>query len=60
MIKGKTALSVYEKFVEEHNGVEPTLEQFLKIGYVRSTFYLARKQYRAIKEKELKRNGDEN
>lgn len=46
-----TAMGAYELFVEEY-GREPEKEEFIELGYGRSSYYRARKQYEETKEAE--------
>lgn len=49
--KKLTAIGAYEQFIEEH-GVEPTKEEFMGLGYGRSTYYQVRKEYFQLKIEE--------
>lgn len=49
------AFDIYVNFIAEHSGLEPSLEQFLKLGYKKTAFYDARNEFKKLKEEELKK-----
>lgn len=55
MIKNKLAINVFEKFIEENDRL-PECQEFIALGYCRSTYYNIKKFYleeqasKAVKE----------
>lgn len=45
MIKGKTALTVFIELTQKNWGKIPEKEDFVKMGYDKSTYYRAKKQF---------------
>lgn len=48
------AIDVYINFVVEHH-VEPSVDQFKKLGYCFKSYYNARNEFKRLKKEELKK-----
>ena len=56
MIKGKTALSVWYDFLEK-NKREPEKDEFMDLGYSRSTYFKTKRDYKEAESQEVVRDG---
>lgn len=56
MIKGKTALSVWYEFLAE-NRREPEKEEFMELGYSRSTYFKTKRDYKEAESQEVVKDG---
>lgn len=56
MIKGKTALSVWYEFLAK-NKREPEREEFMELGYSRSTYFKTKREYKEAVRQEVVKDG---